>query len=159
MAPPVNGKDFYIFVAATIPVLYVAFAFQERASGGFLPDSIFTSLGVKISPVLNAFRAIYTLCLVFFLMLGEVSAITGLVEPFPLSFHSFYLGWFVLICLSVGGIGVTAPAVMTQLAILLPLLSGIGRPASRILLVLAGTAFFYGFVSLNLVLFVQAMLH
>jgi F0F1-type ATP synthase membrane subunit c/vacuolar-type H+-ATPase subunit K len=160
VAPPIDGKDFYTFVATTIPVLYVAFAYQDRASGGFLPDEIFKSLGVKISPRLNGIRALYTLSLVFFLTLGEVAAIVGLVEAFPLSFGSGDLGGFVLFCLSVGGIGVTAPAVMTQFSILLsPLFPPTERSASRMLLLFCGTAMFYGLVILILVRFVNDMIH
>jgi hypothetical protein len=160
VASPVNAKDFYLFVATTIPVLYVAFAFQERASGGFLPDDIFTSMGVEKSPRLDALRAFYTLSLVFSIVLGEVTAIVGLVEPFHFSFRPGYLAWFALIFLIIAGIGVTAPAVITNVTkIDVSQFPSTVRPIVRMRRVFGATVGFYIAIILWIVLIIPAFFH
>jgi hypothetical protein len=154
--PPV---DFYSFAAATIPVLFLTLAFQERAGGGFLSDDAATALGRQRSRGIKLFRAWYTLSVLFFLILGEVAAIVGLAKRFPLSFHVGYIGWFTLIGLIVGFFGVIAPTVITQLDIILPSKDGPQPSLSRTLLLLIITAVVFCLMIALFVSIVQALLN
>jgi hypothetical protein len=118
---PVNGTEFYSFAAATIPVLFLTLAFQQRTTGGFLSDDVATALGTQRSRGMDIFRASYTLVVTLILIFGEAAALVGLVKGFPLVFHAGYIGWFILGALIVGGFGVVAPTLITQLDIILPL--------------------------------------
>jgi hypothetical protein len=88
---------------------------------------------------MERFRAWYTIIVTCVLFFGEAAAIVGLAEDVPLKFHIGYAGWFILGALIVGGFGVVAPILITQLHILLP---GKGiPPLPRTVLLLAIAAF------------------
>jgi hypothetical protein len=112
-------NEFFPIAAQVIPVLWLAMAFEQH-SGAFVPDVV---IGVFASPQSGSarvIRAVYALVVTVFLVVGEVAAIYGVVYQVDLTFTPGHVSSIAMAGLVVGGVGVVAPTVMTQVIEIFP---------------------------------------
>ncbi len=106
-----SAAGFYTTAAQVIPLIFVAIAFEGRA---VWQRDLWATFGVSRGTMAGV-RAIYLLFTLFFLVLGEASALWAIQSDAPIRFDSGYPAFGVLVGLVIGGASLFAQAFLQVL--------------------------------------------